>query len=75
PSVDNQHAEVIAPIAEVIPQVADESTGSPSSTAVDQDTPSPSKSLTPMEIQSQTLLLDNIHQRHLPKPICNPITL
>nr|GFC35893.1 hypothetical protein [Tanacetum cinerariifolium] len=53
PSVDNQDAEVIAPIAEVIPQVADDSTGSPSSTTVDQDAPSPSKSLTPTEIQSQ----------------------
>nr|GFC49524.1 retrovirus-related Pol polyprotein from transposon TNT 1-94 [Tanacetum cinerariifolium] len=42
PSVDNQAAEVIAPIAEVIPQVDDDSTGSPSSTTVDQDAPSPS---------------------------------
>nr|GFC55188.1 hypothetical protein [Tanacetum cinerariifolium] len=41
PGVDNQDAEVIAPIAEVIPQVDDDSTGSPSSTAVDQDAPSP----------------------------------
>nr|GFC90704.1 hypothetical protein [Tanacetum cinerariifolium] len=32
PCVDNQDAEVIAPIAEVIPQVDDDSTGSPSST-------------------------------------------
>nr|GFD33250.1 hypothetical protein [Tanacetum cinerariifolium] len=32
PSVDNQTAEVIAPIVEVIPQVDDDSTGSPSST-------------------------------------------
>nr|GFB08278.1 hypothetical protein [Tanacetum cinerariifolium] len=32
PSVDNQAAKVIAPIAEVIPQVDDDSTGSPSST-------------------------------------------
>nr|GFC53334.1 retrovirus-related Pol polyprotein from transposon TNT 1-94 [Tanacetum cinerariifolium] len=39
--VDNQDAEVIAPIAEVIPQVDDDSTGSPSRTAVDQDAPSP----------------------------------
>nr|GFD16843.1 retrovirus-related Pol polyprotein from transposon TNT 1-94 [Tanacetum cinerariifolium] len=52
PSVDNQAAEVIAPIAEVIPQVANDSTGSPSSTEVNQDAPSPSKSLTPTEIQS-----------------------
>nr|GFA91665.1 integrase, catalytic region, zinc finger, CCHC-type, peptidase aspartic, catalytic [Tanacetum cinerariifolium] len=35
-------AEVIAPIAEVIPQVDDDLTGTPSSTTVDQDAPSPS---------------------------------
>nr|GFD00129.1 putative ribonuclease H-like domain-containing protein [Tanacetum cinerariifolium] len=35
PSVDNQATEVIAPIAEVILQVDDESTGSPSSKTVD----------------------------------------
>nr|GFB95339.1 retrovirus-related Pol polyprotein from transposon TNT 1-94 [Tanacetum cinerariifolium] len=46
------------PIAEVIPQVDDDSTGSPSSTAVDQDAPSPSKSLTPTEIQSSATLQD-----------------
>nr|GFC69312.1 hypothetical protein [Tanacetum cinerariifolium] len=57
-SVNNQDAEVIAPIAEVIPQVDDDSTGSPSSTAVDQDAPSPSNSLTPTEIQSQVILQD-----------------
>nr|GFC29759.1 hypothetical protein [Tanacetum cinerariifolium] len=33
-SVDNQDAEVIAPIAEVIPQVDDDSTGSPSPTEI-----------------------------------------
>nr|GFC24904.1 hypothetical protein [Tanacetum cinerariifolium] len=58
PSVDNQDAEVITPIAEVSPQVGDDSTGSPSSTAVDQDAPSPSKSLTPTEIQSPVILQD-----------------
>nr|GFC67148.1 retrovirus-related Pol polyprotein from transposon TNT 1-94 [Tanacetum cinerariifolium] len=52
PSVDNQDVEVIAPIVEVIPQVDDDSTSLPSSIAVDQDAPSPSKSLTPTEIQS-----------------------
>nr|GFC25866.1 integrase, catalytic region, zinc finger, CCHC-type, peptidase aspartic, catalytic [Tanacetum cinerariifolium] len=52
PSVVYQAAKVVAPIAEVIPQVYDDSTGSTSSTTVDQDTPSPSKSLTPTEIQS-----------------------
>nr|GFD14324.1 hypothetical protein [Tanacetum cinerariifolium] len=49
PSVDNQDTEVIAPIAELIPQHDDDSTGSPSSTAVDQDAPLPSNSLTPTE--------------------------
>nr|GFA37510.1 hypothetical protein [Tanacetum cinerariifolium] len=58
PSVDNQAAEVIAPIAEVIPQVNDDSTSSPSSTTVDQDAPSPSKSPTPTEIQSSVILQD-----------------
>nr|GFC06537.1 retrovirus-related Pol polyprotein from transposon TNT 1-94 [Tanacetum cinerariifolium] len=50
--------EVIAPIAEVIPQVDDDSTGSPSSTTVDQDAPLPSKSLTPTKIQSSVILQD-----------------
>nr|GFA79841.1 hypothetical protein [Tanacetum cinerariifolium] len=55
---ENLAAEVIAPIAEVIPQVDADSTGSPSSTIVDQDAPSPSKSLTPTEIQSSVILQD-----------------
>nr|GFD39969.1 hypothetical protein [Tanacetum cinerariifolium] len=54
-------AEVIAPIAEVIPQADDDSIGSPSSTAVDQDAPSPSKSLTPTKIQSLVILQDVGH--------------
>nr|GEY91266.1 retrovirus-related Pol polyprotein from transposon TNT 1-94 [Tanacetum cinerariifolium] len=58
PSVVNQAAEVIAPIDEVIPQVDVDSTGSSSSTIVDQDAPSPSKSLTPAEIQSSVILQD-----------------
>nr|GEY97551.1 retrovirus-related Pol polyprotein from transposon TNT 1-94 [Tanacetum cinerariifolium] len=41
PSVDHQAPEVIAPIADVIPPVQPDSTGSPSSTTVDQDAPSP----------------------------------
>nr|GFD41967.1 hypothetical protein [Tanacetum cinerariifolium] len=53
-----QAAEVIAPIPEVIPQVDDDSTGSPSSTSVDQDAPSPNKSLTPTEIQSPVIPQD-----------------
>nr|GEY70111.1 hypothetical protein [Tanacetum cinerariifolium] len=58
PSAVNQDAKVIAPIAEVIPQVDADSTGSPSSITVDQDAPSPSKSLTPTEIQSSVILQD-----------------
>nr|GFA94328.1 uncharacterized mitochondrial protein AtMg00810-like [Tanacetum cinerariifolium] len=57
-SVVNQAAEVIAPIAEVIPQVDADSTGSPSSTTIDQDALSPSKSLTPIETQSSVSLQD-----------------
>nr|GFA63601.1 hypothetical protein [Tanacetum cinerariifolium] len=57
-SVVNQANEVIAPIAEVIPQVDVDSTGSPSSTRVNQDAPLPSKSLTPTEIQSSVILQD-----------------
>nr|GFB74962.1 hypothetical protein [Tanacetum cinerariifolium] len=58
PSVVNQAAEVIAPIVEVIPQVDADSTSLPSSTTVDQDAPSPSKSLKPTEIQSSVILQD-----------------
>nr|GFB59111.1 putative ribonuclease H-like domain-containing protein [Tanacetum cinerariifolium] len=42
----------------VIPQVDADSTGTPSSTTVDQDAPSPSKSFTPTEIQSSVILQD-----------------
>nr|GEV11141.1 retrovirus-related Pol polyprotein from transposon TNT 1-94 [Tanacetum cinerariifolium] len=58
PSVVNQALEVITPIAEVIPPVHADSTGSPSSTTVDQDAPSTSKSHTPTEIQSSVIPQD-----------------
>nr|GFB89374.1 hypothetical protein [Tanacetum cinerariifolium] len=58
PSVVNQAPEVIAPIAEVIPPVHVDSTGSPSSTTVDQDAPSLSKSHTTTEIQSSVIPQD-----------------
>nr|GEZ95542.1 retrovirus-related Pol polyprotein from transposon TNT 1-94 [Tanacetum cinerariifolium] len=45
PSFVNQAPEVIAPIAKVIPQVNADSIGSPSSTIVDQDAPSPRNDL------------------------------
>nr|GEW12410.1 retrovirus-related Pol polyprotein from transposon TNT 1-94 [Tanacetum cinerariifolium] len=50
--------EVIAPIAEVIPLVHADSTGSPSSTTVDQDATSSSKSHTTTEIQSLVIPQD-----------------
>nr|GEZ78782.1 hypothetical protein [Tanacetum cinerariifolium] len=55
PSVVNQAPKVIAPIAEVIPLVHANSTGSPSSTTVDQDAPSSSKTHTTTEIQSSVI--------------------
>nr|GEY91979.1 retrovirus-related Pol polyprotein from transposon TNT 1-94 [Tanacetum cinerariifolium] len=58
PSVDPQAPDVIALIADVIPPVQAESTGSPSSTTVDQDAPSPSQSRTTPEIQSSVIPQD-----------------
>ncbi|GJW58870.1 putative ribonuclease H-like domain-containing protein [Tanacetum coccineum] len=51
PSVDLPAPEVIAPIDEVVAPVPAISTGSPSSTTVDQDAPSPSNSQTTHETQ------------------------
>nr|GFA03908.1 retrovirus-related Pol polyprotein from transposon TNT 1-94 [Tanacetum cinerariifolium] len=58
PSVVNQAPEVIAPIAEVIPPVHVDSTGSPSSTTVDQDAPCTSKTHITTEIQSSVIPQD-----------------
>nr|GEU71388.1 retrovirus-related Pol polyprotein from transposon TNT 1-94 [Tanacetum cinerariifolium] len=58
PSVDNQAPEVIAPMPDVIPPGQDDSTSSPSSTTVDQDAPSLSKSLTTAERQSSVIPQD-----------------
>nr|GEY63134.1 hypothetical protein [Tanacetum cinerariifolium] len=58
PSVDPQAPEVIAPIVKVIPPVQAASTGSPYSTTVDQDAPSPSKSQTIPETQSSVIPQD-----------------
>nr|GEU85560.1 hypothetical protein [Tanacetum cinerariifolium] len=55
---DHQAAEVIAPIAVVIPPVHADSTGSPFSTTVDQDAPSLSKSHTTTEIKSSVIPQD-----------------
>nr|GEX43892.1 hypothetical protein [Tanacetum cinerariifolium] len=58
PSVAHQAHEGITPIANVIPLVQDDSTGSPFSTTIDQDAPSPSKSHTTTEIQSSIIPQD-----------------
>ncbi|GKG00928.1 hypothetical protein Tco_0305633, partial [Tanacetum coccineum] len=55
PYVDLQTPEVIAPIHEVVAHEHVVSTGSPSSTTVDQDAPSPSNSLTTQETQTPIL--------------------
>nr|GEW37120.1 hypothetical protein [Tanacetum cinerariifolium] len=56
--VVNQAPEVIAPVVEVIPPVQADSTGLPSSTTVDQDVPSTSKTHTTTEIQSSVIPQD-----------------
>nr|GEZ99916.1 hypothetical protein [Tanacetum cinerariifolium] len=58
PSVVNQAPEAIAPIVEVIPPVNADSTGSPSSTTVEQDAPSTSNSTTSTETQSSIIPQD-----------------
>nr|GEZ73570.1 hypothetical protein [Tanacetum cinerariifolium] len=62
--VDHQAAEVIAPITDVIPPVHVDSTGSPSSTTVDQDAPTLSKSHSTTEIQSSVIPQD-VEDDHL----------
>nr|GEX70703.1 retrovirus-related Pol polyprotein from transposon TNT 1-94 [Tanacetum cinerariifolium] len=56
--VDHQAPEVIASIVDVIPPVQAESSGTPSSTTVDQDAPSLSKSQTTPKIQSSVIPQD-----------------
>nr|GEU83572.1 hypothetical protein [Tanacetum cinerariifolium] len=64
PSVDPPSTEVIAPLAEVIPLKHAESTGSPSSTTVNQDAPSPSKSQTTPETQPPVIPNDVEEDNH-----------
>nr|GEV46062.1 putative reverse transcriptase domain-containing protein [Tanacetum cinerariifolium] len=75
PSVDNQAHEVIALIPDVIPLGQDDSTGSPSSTTVDQDAPSLSKSHTtaetkstviPQDVEEENLDIEVAHMRNDP---------
>ncbi|GKF02279.1 putative ribonuclease H-like domain-containing protein, partial [Tanacetum coccineum] len=62
PSVDHLAPEVIAPIADIVAPEPAASTGSPSSTTVDQDAPSPSTSQTTLETQS--LIIPNDVEEH-----------
>ncbi|GKE01403.1 retrovirus-related pol polyprotein from transposon TNT 1-94, partial [Tanacetum coccineum] len=62
--VDCPAPEVIAPIAEVVASKSVVSTGSPSSTIVDQDAPSPSNSQTTPETQSPIIPNDVKEDNH-----------
>ncbi|GJU61089.1 retrovirus-related pol polyprotein from transposon TNT 1-94 [Tanacetum coccineum] len=63
-SVDRPAPEVIAPIAEVVALEPAASTGSPSSTTIDQDAPSPSNSQTSPETQSPVIPNDVEEDNH-----------
>ncbi|GKA57983.1 integrase, catalytic region, zinc finger, CCHC-type containing protein [Tanacetum coccineum] len=64
PSVDYPAPEVVAPIHEVVAPVPAVSTGSPSSTNVDQDAPSPSNSQTIPETQPPLIPNDVEEDNH-----------
>nr|GEU71635.1 uncharacterized mitochondrial protein AtMg00810-like [Tanacetum cinerariifolium] len=64
PSVDLPAPEVIAPIDKVVATELAESTGLPSSTTVDQDAPSPSKSQTTPETQPPVISHDVEEDNH-----------
>ncbi|GJW43216.1 retrovirus-related pol polyprotein from transposon TNT 1-94 [Tanacetum coccineum] len=64
PSVDHPAREVIALIAKVVAPEPAASTGSPSSTTVDQDIPSPSNSKTTPETQSPVIPNDVEEDNH-----------
>nr|GEW41951.1 hypothetical protein [Tanacetum cinerariifolium] len=63
-SVDQPSPEVIDPIAEVIAPEPATLIGSPSSTTIDQDAPSPSNSQTSPEIQSPVISNDVEEENH-----------
>ncbi|GJV80187.1 putative ribonuclease H-like domain-containing protein [Tanacetum coccineum] len=64
PSVDHPAPEVVAQINEVITPVLADSTGSPSSTTVDQDAPSPSNSKTTPETKPLVIPNDVEEDNH-----------
>ncbi|GKB39000.1 retrovirus-related pol polyprotein from transposon TNT 1-94 [Tanacetum coccineum] len=63
-SVDRPTPDVIAPIAKVVAPEPAALTGSPSSTTVDQDAPSPSNSQTIHETQSHVIYNDVEEENH-----------
>ncbi|GJT28742.1 putative ribonuclease H-like domain-containing protein [Tanacetum coccineum] len=64
PSVDHPAPEVVVPINEVIAPVLADSTGSPSSTTVNQDAPSPSNSQTTPETEPPVIPSDVKEDNH-----------
>nr|GEV77627.1 hypothetical protein [Tanacetum cinerariifolium] len=64
PTVDPSAPKVIAPIAEVVAPEPAKSTGSPSSTTVDQDAPSPNKSQTTPKTQPPVIPHDVEEDNH-----------
>nr|GFC82566.1 hypothetical protein [Tanacetum cinerariifolium] len=64
PSVDPPAPKVIALVDEVVALELAESTGSPSSTTVDQDSPSPSKSQTTPKTQPPLIPQDVEEDNH-----------
>ncbi|GKF50860.1 hypothetical protein Tco_0147327 [Tanacetum coccineum] len=64
PSVDNPTLKVVALIHEVVAPVPTVSTGSPSSTNVDQDAPLPSDSQTTPETQPPVIPNDVVEDNH-----------
>ncbi|GKA86883.1 retrovirus-related pol polyprotein from transposon TNT 1-94 [Tanacetum coccineum] len=63
-SVDHPAPEVIAPIAKVVASEPVASTGSPSSTSIDQDAPSPSNSQTLPKTQSPVISIGVEKENH-----------
>ncbi|GKF61200.1 retrovirus-related pol polyprotein from transposon TNT 1-94, partial [Tanacetum coccineum] len=64
PSVDHPAPEVVAPINEVISLVLADSTGSPSSTTIDQDAPYPGNSQTTPETEPPIIPNDVEEDNH-----------
>ncbi|GJX65856.1 retrovirus-related pol polyprotein from transposon TNT 1-94 [Tanacetum coccineum] len=75
PSVDHPAPEVIALIAEVVAPEPAASTGSPSSTTIDQDAPSPSNSQTTPETRSPVLFYRYNIISELERPISTRLQL